>query len=109
MGDDGDHRLARQRWVRGAAIMTIIAAVAMITSVPAMATALDPGGHPRAATEPSSSSAGDNQADAMSAIAQYDEAFVEEDCDLFMQVTTAALRRGAGITDCDTFAQRAGT
>ena len=44
-----------------------------------------------------------NAADAMKAIALYEEAFVQEDCDLFAQATTHTFRERIGLVECEAF------
>ncbi|WP_457100901.1 hypothetical protein [Microbacterium sp. P5_E9] len=83
------------RWAFAAA--ALLACTGLLTTIPATATA----------AEPSPSPSGDNTAEVMKAIAQYDQAFAEADCDAFFEVTTAGFRNYLAIPDCETFVNRA--
>ena len=91
---------------------TLIAVVALVTSgllaSPASAaTGLPAGSNRHAVAAPSASPAAGNEADAMATVAQYEEAFAEQDCDLFVQVTTQRFRDRIGLVDCDSFTRNA--
>jgi hypothetical protein len=80
-----------------------------VTSFPAAAAGSTAAARVHAVAEPSPSpsSTGGNQADAMAVVAAYETAFAEEDCDLFVAVTTTEFRAGIGLPDCDVFVQSA--
>ena len=89
------------------AILSIVAAVMMTASLPTAATALTPQRHAVADPSPSPSPVGGNQADAMTAVGRYEQAFAYQDCDLFVAATTPAFRENVAMTDCETFLDRA--
>lgn len=112
--DDERHRASRRpRWRHrriGAAVLTVIVGAAAITSLPAVAAASTstPDVRLSAVPSPSPSDTDGNAADVMRAVAAYERAFAEEDCDGFVAATTTAYRERIGLGDCEVFAQYAG-
>lgn len=99
--------LERHRWRASTITLAFILSVGAATAIPSAAVARSP--EPRAftAVEPSQTPLEGNAADAMEAIALYEEAFLEEDCELFEQATTESFRQGIGLAECDAFVNAA--
>lgn len=111
-GANRDRSASKTRWPRSRswtriAVVTILAYAGIINPIPSTAIALTLERDARVVTDPSPSPAVGNEADAMAVVAQYEEAFVKEDCDLFVQVTTQAFREHLGLSECETFVKSA--
>ncbi|MGX5772940.1 hypothetical protein ACWKWN_19555 [Microbacterium trichothecenolyticum] len=112
MGSSGGARTAGMgafSRLRAATLIAVAALVAagLLASPASAATGLPTGSDGRGFEAASPSPTTGNEADAMATVAQYEEAFAEVDCDLFVQVTTPRFRERIGLADCDSFTSNA--